>query len=38
VHYLDEHEPTLPRIAVRETRVKLETGTKSGRRRQSPSS
>lgn len=27
--YLDEHEATLPRIAVRETRIKLATGRKS---------
>src|SRR5690606_36481377 len=30
--YLSEHEATLPAIAVRETRVKLKTGTKGGRR------
>jgi 3-methyladenine DNA glycosylase AlkD len=31
--YLDANAATLPAIAVRETRVKLATGTKSGRRR-----
>jgi 3-methyladenine DNA glycosylase AlkD len=29
--YVEAHETTLPRIAVRETRIKLTTGTKSGR-------
>jgi 3-methyladenine DNA glycosylase AlkD len=29
--YLDRNEATLPKIAVRETRTKLRTGTKSGR-------
>ena len=33
---LAEHGPTLPAIAVRETRTKLATGTKSGRRRAVP--
>lgn len=32
VAYLDASEESLPRIAVRETRTKLRTGTKSGRR------
>jgi hypothetical protein len=31
VRSLDENEATLPKIAVRETRTKLRTGTKSGR-------
>ena len=31
--YLEAHAASLPAIAVRETRVKLATGTKSGRRR-----
>ena len=29
--YLDRNEATLPKIAIRETRTKLRTGTKSGR-------
>jgi 3-methyladenine DNA glycosylase AlkD len=32
-HYLDDHAQTLPKLAIRETRTKLETGTKSGRSR-----
>jgi 3-methyladenine DNA glycosylase AlkD len=31
IKYLDENEETLPRIAIRETRVKLKTGTKTKR-------
>jgi 3-methyladenine DNA glycosylase AlkD len=31
--YLDANAASLPAVAVRETRVKLETGTKSGRSR-----
>ncbi len=31
IDYLQANEATLPRIAIRETRVKLETGKKSGR-------
>jgi hypothetical protein len=34
-HYLDEHRADLPAIALRETRRKLDTGTKTGRSRRS---
>ena len=36
--WLDANESTLPRIAVRETRIKLATGTKTGRRRRADES
>ena len=31
--YIDANEATLPKVAVREARTKLRTGTKSGKRR-----
>ncbi|HQT53329.1 MAG: hypothetical protein Q8N10_08875 [Phenylobacterium sp.] len=31
--YLDRETDSLPAVAVRETRIKLTTGTKSGKRR-----
>jgi hypothetical protein len=31
--YLDANETALPKIALRETKIKLKTGTKSGRSR-----
>jgi 3-methyladenine DNA glycosylase AlkD len=33
IAYMDKNAETLPKIAIRETRVKLETGTKAGRSR-----